>query len=380
MSMDRVCIQVDLERIKDNLNSMHEHLSKKTKMIAVIKADAYGHGSIPIATKLESIEYLWGFAVATYEEAQNLRNAGIKKPILILGYTFPEDYSRMCEMDIRPSVFIKDQLDAMEQIAVRESKTFKVHIAVDTGMSRIGIRPDEAGRHFIEEVKQHKHLEVEGIFTHFAKADMEDLDATEKQYHIFKKFAEECDQILGQEIPWKHCCNSAGIIRFKQGEMDLVRAGITLYGLWPSRKVPHNIVLVSPALSMYSHVVLVKEIVAGTAVGYGGTFVAKHNMRVATIPVGYADGYPRSLSQKGYVLICGKKAKILGRICMDQFMVDVSDIPQAREGSLVTLIGTDKDQEITCEQLGEMSGRFHYELVCELAKRVPRIYSDVKPA
>jgi len=366
-------IQIDLDAIVNNMHHMKEHISDKTKMIGVIKTDGYGHGSVPIAHCLEDLDFLYGFAVATAEEAFVLREAGITKPILILGYTFPYSYERLAREDIRPTVFRYDTIPELAVVAEKMGKTIKVHIKVDVGMSRIGITPDEEGLRFVKAVKEQKGLEVEGIFTHFSKADMEDRTETEKQLLRFQQFIKMIEE-LGLQIPIKHCSNSAAILEYPQANMDVVRAGISLYGLNPSNEVRGDKIQLCPALSFFSHIVYIKTLRTGQSVSYGGMFTAERDMQVATIPVGYGDGYPRSLSDKGYVLIRGKKAPILGRVCMDQFMVDVSEIEDVTEGDLVTLIGRDGEEVISAEFLGDLSGRFHYELVCDLSQRIPRVY------
>lgn len=376
----RVYAEVRLDAVISNMDNMKANIAPKTKMIAVIKTDGYGHGAIPIARELEGLDYLFGFAVATAEEALILRHVGIKKPILILGYTFPYSYEKLIEEEVRMAVFREDTLKELSEAAARLSergirKNAKVHIKVDTGMSRIGVRPDEKGLEFVKRTFETEGIEVEGIFTHFARADESDKTAAKKQLTEFREFIGRIEEKTGRKIPVKHCSNSAGIVEIPDANMDVVRAGITLYGLWPSNQVRKDIVKLSPALSLYSHIVYIKEIEAGTAVSYGGTYVADRVRRVATIPVGYGDGYPRGLSGKGYILINGKKAPILGRVCMDQFMVDVTEIPEAAMGDRVTLIGREGQQEITMELLGELSGRFNYELACDITKRVPRVYT-----
>lgn len=367
-------IEIDLDRIHSNMDHMKANLDKKTKMIGVIKTDGYGHGAVPIAKELEPIEYMYGFAVATVEEAHILRMAGIKKPILILGYTFPYSYPMLVDEEIRPAVFREDTLKELSKTAVNLSKKIKIHIKIDTGMSRIGVLPDENGFRFVEKALQTKGIEVEGIFTHFATSDYADKRYAYEQLEKFQKFCKEAEERFDIKFAVKHCSNSAAILEMQQANMDVVRAGITLYGLSPSDEVEKDIVKLEPALSFKSTVIYVKKIPAGTAVSYGRTYIADKERTIATIPLGYGDGYPRGLSNKGYVLIHGKRAPILGRICMDQFMVDVTEIPETAENDEVTLIGTDGAETITMEALGEMSGRFNYELACNLGKRVPRIY------
>ena len=370
----RVYAAVNLSAILDNMERMHKNLQPGTLMIGVIKADGYGHGAIPIGKELEKLSYVFGHAVATAEEAFSLREAGLQKPILILGYTFPYCYEELIEQDIRPAVFRADTLVELDDCARRLGKKAIVHIKVDTGMSRVGIRPDEEGMSFLRRLSEMPNIAVEGIFTHFARADEQDKRSAKEQLARFTGFVEEAEQILGRTILVKHCSNSAGILTMPEANLSLVRAGITLYGLSPSAQVPRELLSLRPALSLKSHLVYVKEVEAGTPVSYGGTYVTKQRMRIATVPVGYGDGYPRSLSNRGYVLIRGMRAPILGRVCMDQFMVDVTTIPEVCEGDEVTLIGTDGEEEITMEQLGELSGRFNYELACDLGKRIPRVY------
>ncbi len=370
----RVYAAVDLSAILYNMERMYEHIAPETKLMGVIKTDGYGHGAIPIGRELEQLPYVFGFAVATAEEAFSLRQAGLKKPILILGYAFPYAYEALTLQEIRQAVFREDTLTALNTCAGRLGRKAKVHIKVDTGMSRVGIRPDEEGLAFLKKACSLPHIEVEGIFTHFARADERDKTSARTQLSTFCSFVEEAERLTGLVIPLKHCSNSAGILELPEANLSLVRAGITLYGLSPSEEVPKEILSLRPALSLKSHLVYVKEVEAGTPVSYGGTFVTDKRMRIATVPVGYGDGYPRSLSGKGDVLIRGRRAPILGRICMDQFMVDVSAIPGVLEGDEVTLIGKDGAEEITMEELGAVSGRFNYELACDLGKRIPRVY------
>lgn len=367
---------VDLDAIVYNMQQMKANVAEHTKLMGIIKADGYGHGSVPIARILEPLDFLYGFGVATAEEAFLLRDAGIRKPLLVLGYTFPYAYERMAREDIRPAVFRYDTIEQLQQAARRAGKPVRVHIKVDTGMNRIGITPDQEGIAFADAIQKAQDIEIEGIFTHFARADERDKTSARRQLQLFQEFVHRIEEETALRIPVKHCSNSAGILELPEANMDVVRAGITLYGLYPSEEVSRKTVPLRPALSLYSHIVYVKMIPAGSSISYGGTFTAGQDMRVATIPVGYGDGYPRSLSGKGYVLIRGMRAPILGRVCMDQLMADVSHIPEAAEGDLVVLLGQDKEQWISAEELGELSGRFNYELVCDLGKRIPRVYVE----
>ena len=373
-SYQRVWAEVDLDAIWENMVHMKENIAEKTKILAVIKTDGYGHGGVPIAKMLEQLDFMFGYAAATYEEAHVLREAGVKKPILILGYTFPYCYEELIREEIRPAVYRRDTVEELVAAAAKVGQKAKVHIKVDTGMGRIGITPDEEGLEFVRFLMGHPELEVEGIFTHFAKSDEADKTSANHQLELFQNFIDKIQTELGITIPVKHCSNSAAILEMPQANMDMVRAGITTYGLYPSEELRKDIVPLRAAMSLYSHIVYCKTIHAGQSVSYGGLFTAQKDTRVATIPVGYGDGYPRSLSGKGYVLIRGKKAPILGRVCMDQFMVDISEIPGVMEGDKVTLLGVDGTERITAEELGELSGRFNYEFVCDLGKRIPRVY------
>ena len=369
----RIQADIDLDAFRFNLDSIKKNINENTQIITVLKADGYGHGAVPLAKEAEKEERVWGIAVATVEEALELRRGGIKKPLLILGYTYQEDYDLIAEEELRPTVFKLSMAQELSQAALRKNKTIKIHIKIDTGMSRIGYRDLEKSVPEILEISRLPGLEIEGLFTHFARADEREKAPAYQQlekYQAFQKALKEA----GLKIPLCHCSNSAGIIRIPEANMDAVRAGIILYGLYPSEEVEKEPVPLKPLMTLKSHIAYIKTLEPGVQISYGGTYTTQKETRVATIPVGYADGYARSLSNKGWVLIRGKKAPILGRVCMDQFMVDVTDIPEARELDEVILLGKSQDQQITMEELGELSGRFNYEFACCISKRVPRIY------
>lgn len=366
--------KVDLDAIVSNMKNMKAHVNGDTRMMGVIKADGYGHGSIPVAKALEKLEGMYGFAVATAEEAFELRENNIKLPILILGHTFPDSYAKLIEWDISVTVFRIDTVELLAKEAVKQHKKAKVHIKVDTGMGRIGILPDEEGLDFVRRTAKTEGIDIEGIFTHFSRADEADKTTALQQLKLFKQFTEEVENTLGVKGFLRHCSNSAGILEIPEADMDVVRAGISLYGLAPSKEVDMSRIPLRPAMSLYSTIIYIKWLPAGSPISYGGTYVTDKRRRIATIPLGYGDGYPRMLSGKGQVLIRGQKAPIVGRICMDQFMVDVTDIPEAQEGDTVTLMGRDGEEEISAQMLGALSGRFHYELVCMFNKRIPRVY------
>lgn len=369
----RVCAYVDLEAILWNLQQIQAGTSENTQVIAVIKADGYGHGAIPIAQKIETQEYLWGFAVATPQEGYALRGAGIHKPILILGYTFEEDYARICRERLIPTVFTWEMAQQMSKAALAQSARMEIHLGLDTGMTRIGFADNEQSVEICAKIAALPGLQVTGMFTHFARADEYDPQPARQQLERYQAFAKSLEK-AGVSLQYRHCSNSAGIMNFPEANLDLVRAGIILYGLMPSDQVYTDKIRLKPAMELKSHVVYVKDVEPGVPISYGGTYVTPQKMRIATIPVGYGDGYPRSLSNKGYVLIYGQKAPIVGRVCMDQFMVDVSRIPDVKTGDMVTLLGQDRNERITMEELGDLSGRFNYEFACNLTARVPRVY------
>lgn len=373
---DRAWAEIDLDALLFNIESIREKIGKDTKIIAVIKTDGYGHGAEQIARVLEREQQVWGYAVATAEEAFSLRENGIQKPILVLGYTFPYSYERFAKEEIRSTVFTLDTAKELSGIAVKTGKNCIVHLKIDTGMTRIGINPDAEGLALIRQICVLPGLKIEGIFTHFATADEIDKTRTYHQMALFQEFAKQVEQEIKQKIPMKHCSNSAGIVEMPEANMDAVRAGIILYGLWPSDTVQadHRIQL-KPMLRLKSRVVYVKTVPKGQEISYGGTYTTTRDTRVATICIGYGDGYPRSLSNVGFVLLQGQRVPILGRVCMDQFMVDVTDLDlPVRVGDTVTLIGEEGDACITMEELGALSGRFNYELACDIGKRIPRIY------
>lgn len=369
----RVYAQINLDCICYNMQQMKNNISGNTKMIAVIKADGYGHGALPIARLVQDYDYVWGFAVATADEALILRRHNIKKPILVLGYVFSEHFDEIIKNDIRCAVFSLETARELSKAAVKADKNYSIHLKLDTGMGRIGFLPTDENIQIIKKIYKLPNISIEAVFTHFAKADETDKTSANMQLNKYVEFVQRLEQ-EGIEIPLKHCSNSAGIIDLKAANMDIVRAGISIYGLYPSKEVNRQNVKLKPALELKSHIVNIKEVPANTGISYGWTYITKEPRRVATIPVGYADGYPRSLSNKGYVLVNGKRAPIIGRICMDQFMIDITGIDDVKPYNMVTLVGQDNESRILVDELSELSGRFNYEFVCDLSKRIPRIY------
>ncbi len=371
MEYYRVHADVNLDAIYHNIEETRKVVKPDTKIMAIIKADGYGHGAIPIAKILEPIIDAYGIAII--EEGIELRECGITKPLLILGVTPLPLYSKLIEYDIMPTIFSYESAEILSEEAKKQNKKAKIHIAVDTGMSRIGFQINQESVEIIKRINQLEWVEIDGCFTHFATADESDKSFTLEQLKRFQNFVAQLEQ-EGIQIPTKHVSNSAGIIEFPDAQFDMVRSGISTYGLYPSEEVNKAVLPLQPAMEIKSYITYVKTLEAGVGISYGQTFVTKEKTKVATIPVGYADGYPRALSNRGYVLIHGQKAAILGRICMDQFMVDVTNIPGVCEGDIVTLVGIDKDASITVEELATMSHSFNYEFVCDIGKRVPRVY------
>lgn len=370
---NRVKAVISLDAVEQNFREMRKNIAEDTKMIAVVKADAYGHGAVPIAHLIENHDYIWGFAAATAEEAVHLRQVGITKPILILGIVFDEYFPELVQYDIRPAVCEYDEAKKLSDEAVLQNKTVHIHIALDTGMTRIGYADIPESVEEIKKIAELPNLEIEGMFTHFARADEYDRSPAMVQLERYQDFSKRVEE-AGVDIPLHHCSNSAGIIRVPEANLSIVRAGITIYGIYPSSEVERDIVKLAPVMELKSHITYVKDVPAGAAISYGGTYVADKKKRVATIPVGYADGYPRQLSNKGWVLIHGKKAPILGRVCMDQFMADVTEIDNVKKGDEVTLLGRDGDEFISIEEMGDLCGRFSYEFACDISPRVPRVY------
>lgn len=370
--LNRVYLKIDLDQICENIRKVIKKVGKDTKVMPVVKADAYGHGAIEVSKALSEIG-TYGFAVATVGEALALRRAGITKPLLILDFVFPNQFETIIRNDIMLTIFQYSIAEKLDAAAAQMGTTAHIHLKIDTGMGRIGYIPDEKSIEEIKRIAELPNIEIDGIFTHFACADSADKTSMNAQLKLFREFVKKLE-MLGINIPIKHVCNSAAIIDMHDDFLNMVRSGIITYGLYPSEEVNKDNLDVRPAMELHSVVINVKTINKGDTVSYGSTYVAEKPTVIATIPVGYADGYPRQLSNKGSVLIHGKRAKIVGRVCMDQFMVDVTDIPDVMIGDNVTLVGKDGDDFISCEEIGEISGRFNYEFLCCITRRVPRVY------
>ncbi len=374
MEFSRCEARISLDAIENNLHQMARMIRQDTQIMVVIKADGYGHGAIEIAKDTESLKYIWGFAVATTEEAASLRAGGITKPILILGRVFPEDFSFCISHDIRIPIMDTEGAKAFSDVAVSMKKDACIHIKLDTGMRRIGFLAAEESVKEIVDICRLPGLKAEGLFTHFFASDSKDKTSMHKQLQTFDHI-KELLQNEGISFPIYHVSNSAAIIDAPEANKDVVRAGITTYGLWPSDEVDKTRIHLEPAMEVVARVAFVKEIMPKDTVGYGATYTAQEVKKIATVGFGYADGYPRKLSGRGWVLIHGQKAPIVGRVCMDQMMVDVTNLTEeVCVGDEVVLVGTSGDETITMEMLGDLSGRFNYEFACEISPRVPRVF------
>ncbi len=361
---------IDLDALEYNVNNTKKRLPEGVKLLGVIKANAYGHGAVEIGRFLEGKCDFFG--VACVDEALELIRAGIKTPLLVLGYVSPEEYEAVVENEIRIPIFSPDDARALSREAVKQGKITPFHFCIDTGMSRIGFQISGETADICKEITGLEGIEAEGIFSHFATADESDLTKALAQQKRFSDFISMLEE-RGIEIPIKHINNSAGIMNFNKS-FDMCRMGIITYGLYPSHEVDKCLLSLKPVMSWKARISHVKTLPAGREISYGGTYTTERETVVATVPVGYADGYPRCLSNIGRVLVNGKYARIIGRVCMDQFMIDVSKIDGVKVGDEVVLVGRQGDGELTMEEVSEAAYSFNYELPCRIAERVPRVY------
>ena len=368
MAFDSTRVKIDLDAIAENMDAIREKAG--VPVMAVVKADAYGHGAVQVARLLQGKCAF--FCVSSILEAMELRQAGLTTPILILGYTPVEAFPTAIREGIRPTIYRLEDAEALSKAAQLLELPARFHFAVDTGMSRIGFQVTESDADVCARIASLPGLYAEGLFSHFATADCADLSRAEAQAQRFAEF-DEMLRVRGVKIPIRHLNNSAGLMNFAT-PYEMVRSGIITYGMYPSDEVDPGLLALRPALQWLSRVTHVKTLPAGREISYGGTSVTKSDTVVATIPVGYADGYRRNLSGKFYVLIRGQKAPILGRICMDQMMVDVTHIPGAAVGDQVTLVGSDGGETIAMEEISAQADSFNYEFVCGISRRVPRQY------
>ena len=362
--------KINLSAIDHNLREIKKSLAKGVKTLAVVKADAYGHGLVPVSKHIQKdVDY---FAVATVEDALELRENGVEKPVIILSYVSPLQYETVIENDITATMYNVEEAENLSALAEKKGKKVKVHIPVDTGMGRIGFMPDVDGVKAVKRISEMKGIFLEGLFSHYACADYEDKTGADKQTELFDSFISLLEK-EGIEIPIKHMNNSAGTIENLK-QYDMCRIGIALYGLYPSDEVNKDNMKLMPAMEVMSHIVHIKTVEKGFKIGYGHIYEAPSERTIATVSIGYADGYKRCLTGVGYVLANGKKAPIVGKICMDQCMVDITDIPDLKVGDKVVVMGKSGDEELSAELLGSMCHSFNYEIICSFMPRVIRIY------
>jgi alanine racemase len=365
----RTYTAIDLDALDGNFNSVRAKLPPEVKILAVVKADAYGHGAVDIAKRLEGRCDFFG--IACLDEARELLDAGIKTKLLILGKLFSFELEQAVKNDIRIPIFSLADAQALSAEAKRQGRTAYYHFCVDTGMSRIGFQVSEESADECKAINALENIEAEGIFSHLARADEKDLTKSREQIEKFRRF---CGMLAerGVNPPIKHICNSAGIMNFDE-VFDMCRMGIITYGLYPSHEVDSSLLGIKPVMSWKTRISHIKTLEAGREISYGGTYTTPGDRVIATVPVGYADGYPRSLSNKGRVLVGGEYAPIVGRVCMDQFMIDVTGIDCGIDDEVV-LVGSQGGRTLSMEEVSETAGSFNYELPCRIALRVPRVY------
>ena len=376
--LKRTWAEVDLDALAHNYTEIRSAVRPQTKICCVVKADAYGHGAPRIAREMQKMGADW-FGVSNLEEAIQLRGCGIDRPILILGYTPPEYAEKLSRLDVAQAVLSLDYGKRLSEYAQQAGTRVRAHIKIDTGMSRIGflyqdLERDRASLDEIEQVCRLPGLDAEGIFTHFAVSDdgTDGENYTLHQYGCFKEAIEDL-QNRGIHFRLRHCSNSGAVLDYPELQLDMVRPGVILYGLSPSGKMRRPLDL-RPVMELKTVISQLKKVPVGTKVSYGCEFVTERETVLATVPIGYADGYPRSLHNRADMLVAGRRARVVGRVCMDQLMLDVTDIPGVQEGMTATVFGTDGEETLPVDELARLNGTIHYEMVCLVGKRVPRIY------
>ncbi|MDD5953054.1 MAG: alanine racemase [Oscillospiraceae bacterium] len=382
--MKRTWAEINLDALKNNYYAIRNAVRPETEICWVVKADGYGHGAVFVARTLEALGARW-FAVSNIEEAEQLRSGGIKGAILILGYTPPNLASKLSRLNISQAVFSADYAKELQSCAQQDNVTVKIHLKVDTGMSRIGFLYQEPGRDSVsidemEDVCQQPNLEHEGIFTHFAVSDEGKTGKgyTEEQFQAFLDSVSKLEQ-RGITFRYRHCANSGAVCDYPEMHLDMVRPGIIIYGLNPSGVIRNKLPL-QPVMELKTVISMLKTVETNTTVSYGRTFTASRKTKLATVPIGYADGYPRKLHDCADMLVCGQRARVVGRVCMDQLMLDVTDIDGVENGMTVTVFGKDGGEMISVDELAKLNDTINYEMICIVGKRVPRIFLvDGKP-
>ncbi len=367
-----VWAEIDLSAIESNIREIRQLTKSSAKVMAVVKANAYGHGAVAVSKAVLANGADW-LAVALLQEALELREAGFSVPILILGYTPLEQMELVIANDLRQTIYTLEQAEALSSAAGKAGRKATVHIKIDTGMGRIGFLPKREGIDSIMKIARLPNLEIEGAYTHFAIADAEDKDYTLEQLQYFYWVLDQLAK-SGLRIPIRHAANSAAVIDLPEAHFDLVRPGLILYGMYPSNEVKKKKLQLRQAMSLKAEVSYVKQVEKGTAISYGCTFVTARKSQIASLPLGYADGYTRLLSNNTDVLIKGQRAPIVGRVCMDQCMVDVTGIEGVSMGDEVVLMGRQENEFISADEIASRIGTINYEVVCMFGSRIPRVY------
>jgi alanine racemase len=373
--LNRAWAEINLDHIAHNVREIRRITDKKAEIMGVVKADAYGHGVMEVARTLlqHGVSRL---AVSMLDEAVQLRKNGITVPILVLSYTDPRRAEEIILHDVTQAVFSHDLAGALSDAAVRLKRNVKIHIKIDTGMTRVGFMPGYSAIKNVLEINKLPRIIIEGLFTHFASADEREKEYTYMQFERFMSICSELNRI-GVYIPIKHCANSAAIVEFPEMHLDMVRPGIILYGMYPSEEVDKSRIDLRTAMTLKANVILVKDVEPNTCISYGRIFTTARASRIATIPIGYADGYTRMLSNKGKVLVNGEIAPVVGRVCMDQCMIDVTDLgSEVKVGDEAVLFGSQGDSRIAIEEVAAAIGMINYEMVCIIGKRIPRAYLE----
>lgn len=367
----RMRADINLDAIRKNIMTMKSCIPEGKKLLAVIKANAYGHGAIEVAEALDELADYYG--VAFIDEAVELRNAGVSKPILILGHTDEQLFDILIEKDITQTIYSFEQAKILSDLAVKKGKKAIVHIKIDTGMNRIGFSCRKESVAVIADITELPGINVEGIYTHYYLADVVDKSWANEQLLRYTNMVNWLEQ-EGITFAIRHISNSAGIMEMPNDTYDMVRSGIATYGLYPSDEMDKKACVLYPAMELKTHITHVKMVPAGETIGYGATYTVPKDKMIATVEVGYADGYPRALSNQGKMLVHGQYAPIVGRVCMDQTMIDVSHIENVEVGDEVVLVGCQGDNCISVEELADVSMSFNYEFVCDVNRRVPRVF------
>lgn len=366
--------EIDLDAIAFNARQIQQIVGEQVKLLAVVKANAYGHGIVPVVKALLSAG-VSDFCVASVDEGMELREAGIDAPVLVLSATLPEESEAIVELDLTPTVASFEVAESLNCAAERTGKPLNVHVKVDTGMGRFGVWYEEA-EEFIARVTALPCLRLQGVLTHYSSADEDDLTVTVRQTNLFAQLRERL--LKRWNVPTFHAANSAAVLRLPESHFDAIRPGLALYGVYPCERVTEVATTLRPAMSLKTCITFLKRVPAGCALSYGGTYVTPQPTTIAILPIGYADGYPRSLSNRGVVLVRGRRCPVVGRVTMDSILIDVGAIEDVRVGEEAVIIGEQHGARLTVEEVAALAGTIPYEILCGIGQRVPRVYGVSK--